>query len=478
MRSPRILVATVGAGLVTFDPDADNCFELNDIAADVVRRLEKPTTFEDLRVQVLANYDVTPEQCARDLRELLEELQSEGLVESHFGPIDPAQPAAPKALEVEAHCTHRTRIHPIEAELPYGRLSCEFQLCIECCKFAFVSHDLKMVRELAQRADWSRFLVLARHHRIQGIAWNCLSDLEEMVPNETGQALFAEATEIAADNLRASADCRALLKTFDAAKIPLVFLKGLTLGSLAYSNPSLKAAIDIDLLIDPADLGKAARLLRDCGYRLVAPANHEVLNAWHRGWKESVWTKDSPPLQIDLHTRTADNRHLIPDINVHSPRHWVDIGDSIRLPTLADDELFAYLAVHGASSAWFRLKWISDFAALVQGRGAVEIEHLYRRSQELGAGRAAGQALLLADELFGVLEQSPALRGELARDRATQRLYRAALRLLTDEPREPTERRWGTMTIHWTQFLLLPGLSYKISELSRQAGRLHSRRDA
>jgi hypothetical protein len=93
MRSPRILAATVGAGLITFDPDADNCFALDDIAADVVRRLEKPTTFEDLRAQVLANYAVTPEQCARDLRELLEELQSEGLVESHFGPIDPTHPA-------------------------------------------------------------------------------------------------------------------------------------------------------------------------------------------------------------------------------------------------------------------------------------------------------------------------------------------------------------------------------------------------
>ena len=142
------------------------------------------------------------------------------------------------------------------------------------------------------------------------------------------------------------------------------------------------------------------------------------------------------------------------------------------LSDLATDELFAYLAVHGASSAWFRLKWISDFAALVHGRAGEEIVRLYRRSQELGAGRAAGQALLLTDSLFDTLQLAPHLRSELMSDRATRSLYHAALRLVTGAPREPTATRAGTLTIHWTQFLLLPGLAYKLSELKRQARRL------
>jgi hypothetical protein len=321
--------------------------------------------------------------------------------------------------------------------------------------------------------DWREFLRLVQFHRIEGLAWNALAPAA--LPADIRETLAEAASAIAANDLRARSECRLLQSTFEAEGVPLLFLKGATLGALAYGNPSLKSAIDIDLLIDPADLGRAAAVLRKCGYRLVAPQDSpddRVLRAWHRGWKESVWAN---ALQLDLHTRTADNPRLIPGIGVHSASQRVDVGDDIRLPTLADEELFAYLTVHGASAAWFRLKWVSDFAGFLHGRGASEIERLYYRSQELGAGRAAGQALLLAHELFRTLDETPGLREDLPRDGSTLRLWRTALRLLTAEPSEPTDRRWGTLPIHLMQFGLMPGLAYKLSEFSRQARRALTR---
>lgn len=351
----------------------------------------------------------------------------------------------------------------------------EFRLAVECCRHNFGCNISSTELIVPDSGEWSRFIRLARFHRIEGLVWNCLSRRNLEVPEEVRAAFSAAATSIAAHNLQAAAASGSLQKYFEGANVPLLFLKGLTLGALAYGNPALKSAIDIDLLIDPRDLGKAAGLLRNRGYRLAAPRasrNDRVPYAWHRMWKESVWSKEEPASQIDLHTRPADNRRLIGGISVHSPRQWLDVIDGVRLPTLADDELFAYLAVHGASSAWFRLKWISDFAGIMHGRSRTEIERLYRRSQELGAGRAAGQALLLSDELFGTLRSNVALKGELVEDSTTERLFRIALSLLAGEPREPTEKRWGTLPIHWTQVLLLPGLGYKMSELSRQAVRL------
>jgi hypothetical protein len=153
----------------------------------------------------------------------------------------------------------------------------------------------------------------------------------------------------------------------------------------------------------------------------------------------------------------------------------VEVGNGISLPTLARDELFAYLAVHGASSAWFRLKWISDFAAIVHGCDAEELQRLYRRSQELRAGRSTGQALLLADHLFGTMAEAPALREELSRDRMTAWLYRTALRQLTSDPGEPTESRGGTLPIHLAQFALMPGMGFKIAEFARQARQMLTR---
>ena len=349
--------------------------------------------------------------------------------------------------------------------------SAEFRLLVEICRAGFASSGGEPI---ATELDWQHFLRLARFHRVEGLASNYLSNSATGAPQATKQALADAAARIAATNLHAAAESRSLLERFHAAGVPLLFLKGLALGALVYGNPALKAAVDIDLLIDPGDLGKAAELLRDAGFRLVTPRDSpadKVLYFWHRSWKESVWLKSAPLLQIDLHTRVADNRRLIPDIDVHSPRQLVDIGNGILLPTLAAEELFAYLAVHGASSAWFRLKWVADFAGLIARASAANIDRLYRRSQELGAGRAAGQALLLAHALFGTLDGNPALRQELGSDRATRRLTVAALKLLTGPPIEPTARALGTLTIHWTQFLLLSGAGYRISELLRQANR-------
>jgi len=165
----------------------------------------------------------------------------------------------------------------------------------------------------------------------------------------------------------------------------------------------------------------------------------------------------------------ADNRRLIASIGMESPRQSVTIIPGVELPTLAADEAFAYLTVHGASSAWFRLKWITDLAALIHGRAESEIARLYERSQCLGAGRAAGQALLLADRLYGTAI-GPELRSRLTADRATRWLAATAMTLLSgrSDLREPTDVRLGTWRIHASQLGLMPQWRFKAGEAWRQ----------
>jgi putative nucleotidyltransferase-like protein len=281
------------------------------------------------------------------------------------------------------------------------------------------------------------------------------------------ETLSSNARSIAATNLAIAHECSELKEIFARANAPLLFVKGLTVAALAYRNPMVKMGWDIDLLIEERDLAAAARLLSQRGYALHLPASVAELQPWHARSKESVWHKNGN-LYVELHTRLADNRRLIPDIDVHSPRQVVQVGPSVSLPTLAGDELFSYLAVHGASSAWFRLKWISDVAAILAGQSGDRIRQIYDRSQSLGAGRAAGQALLLADRLFATLDPIPDLREELMADARTRMLCDAATRMLTERDRDPDEQLLGTLSIHWTQFFLQPGWAYKLSEMRNQ----------
>jgi len=348
------------------------------------------------------------------------------------------------------------------------RLTPEFSLLLSCCRSNFAAGNRHASADVPPDLDWNRLVDLARYHRIQGLVWNALAQHADRLPDDAREALSSDARSIAATNLGIAEECRELEEDFARSKIELMFVKGLTVGALAYRSPLLKMGWDIDLLIDTRDLAATAELLSQRNYSLRLPSTPQQLQPWHAHSKESVWCRNDS-YYVELHTRLADNRRLIPGLDVHSPRQLVEVVPAVSLPTLAQNELFAYLAVHGASSAWFRLKWTSDFAALIHGRSGEEIGRLYRRSQELGAGRAAGQALLLADALFEVLDPVPDLRAELESDRATRTLCRAALRMLTRRTRDPTDLLLGTLSIHWTQLLLQPGPTYKFSEIWRQS---------
>jgi hypothetical protein len=218
---------------------------------------------------------------------------------------------------------------------------------------------------------------------------------------------------------------------------------------------------------------QAAQALRDLGYQQMFPlesAKARSLDCWHSQSKESVWVKPDSQLHLDLHTRVVDNPALIPSVGINSPTQQVEVGGGIVLPALATDEMFAYLCVHGASCAWFRLKWISDLAGLMAHFESREIDRLYRRSQELGAGRAAAQALLLADHEFEALRNNAALRAKLLEDGVNRRLFRAALRQLHGAT-GVVERRsnlFANARMHWAQLFLLPGGRFIASEIARQ----------
>lgn len=353
--------------------------------------------------------------------------------------------------------------------------SSEFQLAVECCRSCFRRPDATTLETLSAAVDWPRFVRLARFHRVQGLVWHALGSSGQTPPADAAQHLSADAAAIAAANLRSAVECRDLLSTFDKAGVPVLFVKGVSLGALAYGNISWKSAVDIDLLIATDMLPEVARLLRSLGYRLSERKlqnrpGARALEAWHRARKESTWIDPQRELQIDLHTRLSDNARLVPSIGLNSTRCVVQVTPDIALPTLGIEELFAYLCVHGASSAWFRLKWITDLAALLDKFEPHRVESLYRRSRELGAGRASAQALLLADALYGSLKGLWPLQRELNRDLASRWLFHTAFRQVAGraEPVEPTARKFGTWRIHLSQLPLMSGWRFTVSELRRQ----------
>lgn len=348
----------------------------------------------------------------------------------------------------------------------------EFELVAACCRWPPSPERDSAVLAAAAQADWTLVARIAERNRVEGLVWNALRQSGASLPGEVGERLQASADRIARQNLSLTAESLRLSGLLGQAQVRHLFVKGITLGVLAYGSIGPKMGWDIDLLVPFESVEPAAASLEAAGYRLVlprGPKGRERLGLWHRHWKESVWVTPGSGLTVELHSRLNDNPLLLPGVGPDSPRRQVEVSRGRFLETLRTDELFAYLCVHGASSAWFRLKWIADVAALLGGCPPAEIERLYRRSQELGAGRAAAQALLLGERLLATPVPS-ALVAELRADPINRWLLSVALRKLAGRTltAELDEKLLGTGTIHIMQFALLPGLRFKYAELCRQ----------
>jgi hypothetical protein len=58
----------------------DSYYGLNAVASFVWERIKEPKTFVQVRDAILANYEIDPEECERDLLELVNDLMANELV--------------------------------------------------------------------------------------------------------------------------------------------------------------------------------------------------------------------------------------------------------------------------------------------------------------------------------------------------------------------------------------------------------------
>ena len=334
-------------------------------------------------------------------------------------------------------------------------------LLIDCCRFGFAGGDRDELGRRLKAADGWRLTELARRHRVEGLVWRALRACSIALPGT--EKLAADARKIVADGLHMAVESGRLTRAFGQASLPHLFLKGQSLGQLAWGDPLVKRQVDIDLLVTPGAVAKAALLLGSLGFLQELPEPSVDPADWHRRHKESSWRSDDG-IMLDLHSRVADNPALLPQVTATLSPAMVEVANGIRLPTLPQPLLLPYLAVHGTSSAWFRLKWLADFAALVHQLNAAELEELGDRAPRIGAGRTIAAALVLAHRLF-----STPVPDSLWFDGGSARLVKISLAQIDDE-REPTERRLGTLGIHRAQLLMAPGSHFFVGEALRQLG--------
>lgn len=194
-----------------------------------------------------------------------------------------------------------------------------------------------------------------------------------------------------------------LAETLERAGIRTVLLKGVALSQQAFGSPVLRGAVDIDLLVQPGDVAAAWRVLDRAGWESITPPTPLAgarLALFRHAAKDSLHRHRDCGQVLELHWRMSDEMAeplMPPDAELETLA--LAPGRSVRV--LNAPSLFVYLCMHGAAHGWARMKWLADVAALLH-RSPDAGAALWAHAERAGARIAAGSAVILAQELFGL----------------------------------------------------------------------------
>jgi hypothetical protein len=349
----------------------------------------------------------------------------------------------------------------------------EFRLAATCAMWPRSDRRSAAIRAAATGAlNWPRFLRVTLRHRVVGLVHDGLARARLGVPPVIAQEIGAQSAQLVRENLAMAAEAQRLQRLFDEAELPVLFVKGASLAVLAFGTLGLSSSQDIDLLVPLEALPAASALVAHAGYRRFDPpleVNDAQLRLLLPLRKDLGFVHQATGRRIELHWRLFLNPHAMAETSIMASSRVVPLTEAAGLRTLGEEDLFAYLCMHGALHWWNRLKWLADINALLASLPEDDIERLVRAAKQRGVGRAAAQALLLCRSVMEARLPS-SLMTTLGKRATVRWLEATALNAMTagQGEQDPHEVRFGTTRGSLSTVLLSPSWRYQLAELGVQ----------
>lgn len=240
---------------------------------------------------------------------------------------------------------------------------------------------------------------VARRHQVSALVAARLDAAGQAVP----ERLRAQAKAARQRALRQLGFALGLIEALEQAGITAALIKGVALSQRAFGSPLLRGAVDIDLLVRTQDVAAAWEVLTRQGLVSIMPPIPMAgarLALFCRARKDSVHKHSTSGHTVELHWRLSDDM-AAPGMPPDNTLDTIMLAPGRSVRVLDDKTLFLYLCMHGAAHGWARIKWLADVAALLHHSpdgGAA----LWAHAAGAGGRIAAGSAVVLAQELFGL----------------------------------------------------------------------------
>ncbi len=252
---------------------------------------------------------------------------------------------------------------------------------------------------LEREPDWPALLEHARLHGFMSLLAGASADLRQGPPPDIVRALDLHRAVSRAWYVHQWRTLEEILAALASRSVRAAALKGPWLAHRLYPEPSDRHAVDLDVLIAPADLDRALEILTATGWRTgEGPAARYARRHHHH---VQVTRDGSPPLELHFRARAGFG-------TIVESAPLLARGSVERTPgghevlTLAPEDEFVYLAVHAAGHAFARLIWLYDLKLLLRAIPAFDWALAATRARQIGAGAPLAFACRLLRECMGL----------------------------------------------------------------------------
>jgi hypothetical protein len=279
------------------------------------------------------------------------------------------------------------------------------EAAILCARPLLAPAHLARIQELAARGvDWASFLDVARRHGLLPLAASHLGGpLGSLIPEPVRSGLVEGLHAHAWRSLHLATALPDIIAMLERQGIPAVPYKGPALAMAAYGDVALREYYDLDILIAPDQLERAARTLTAGGFAARDPAGRIPWTALAKSGYELLLTRAPDRLTVELHWRLVPpflGSPLTFEMIAGRSRPVDLLGRRIASMSHADTVLTTVL--HGAKHGWPTLGAIADLAALAMRTESHDWQVIQSESRRLKIARLLATGLALVQRVLQI----------------------------------------------------------------------------
>jgi hypothetical protein len=250
-------------------------------------------------------------------------------------------------------------------------------------------------------SDWA---ALEREAYEQGVLPLLTTHLDaigaELVPAQVMDRLHAAHGACAVRNLTLASRLAETVSLLRENGIEAIAFKGSALAVRVYGNLSLRPAVDVDLLVKPADVPRAKQVLTESGYRPWFELNGRQEALHVRSDCEYEFTTPDGNTSVEIHWRVLTHEFAFdfPDLEAWHRVEPITLA-GVPIATLGPEDRLIALCAHGARHLWRRLKWVVDIHEVVK-RSRIDWPVAFERARQHHAENMVFLGLAVARDLL------------------------------------------------------------------------------